>query len=244
MSVGNATSPPPARISAAAARPSVWPAVGPSCPLDPDHALDPGKVRQAADRTGIGSSSAAARTASTWSCPISSSATPPGASWNGSSVSSRRTRSRPVSAAVQRERRLEAQAAGARRHLVARDVGKIRHQQIRLLRRGEHADVQQVAQAKADEPGHPVGGQVLRGELQRLRRDIGGTQPQPPQRQGGPEPQRSATATAPLPVPTSQAAMGSSSRTSARRDLVDGGLRQQLRLRARDQRPPVRRDPE
>ena len=148
-------------------------------------------------RTGIGSASAASRTASTWPCPISSSATPPrrqlerqlrraaGAAGPG------RRRRRPARA------RLEAQAAGARRHLVAGNVGQVRHQQVRLLRRGQHGGrSSRSPRPRLTSPADPVGRQVLRRRA-----------PAPPARcrwppaAAGPVPGRSGTAAPGRPPP-------------------------------------------
>ena len=108
--------------------------------------------------------------------PSSSSARAPGTVARGRPASSRRTRSRPSSAAVEGDRWAP---PGHRRRgvgmIVARDVRQVRHA---AGPRAASADrVEEVREHELDAVGDPVGDGVLDRHGERVRRDVAGRQP-------------------------------------------------------------------
>ncbi len=128
--------------------------------------------------TGTASAAAQDRTASACPAPISSSATPPGGQPIGELTHEPPNDVQPVAAAVERGPRLERDAARRRGDLRAGQVREVgghhvgERQPPGRVGVGRPGPVEQVAQRDRCDLGHAVRGQVLRGELQGIGREV------------------------------------------------------------------------
>jgi len=146
-----------------------------------------------------------------------------------------------VGAAVERPPWLPAERARAGLHLRAGQIGQVGHDQVGMAV-GQGCRLEEVAAGQGHRSAHPMRREVLRCQLEGLGRQVARREPEPLERDGGPEAQGDGERHRSAPSRNLPGLQGGRVAHQPPGDLVDRGLDQQLRLGSRDEGPSVGED--